>query len=39
MASDQTFPSASNVFSLDHLISKSCELEGELVARDTAALL
>lgn len=39
MASDQTFPSTSNVFSLDDLISKCCDLEGELAARGTAVLL
>lgn len=37
MASDQAFPSTSNVFSLDDLIS--VVKQGEAVARGTAALL
>lgn len=35
MASDQAFPNASNVFSLDNLISRCCETEGEVTARGT----
>ena len=39
MAFDQTFPSTSNVFSLDDLISKCCELEAGPVVTGTAAFL
>lgn len=37
--SDQAFPSTSNVFSADDLISKCCALDGGEVAKGTAAVI